>query len=258
LATSDEKRAAVLAVSKNAQEMRDKLGGTSFAFRGYNITNIGRTDELLAHPLYAPIVEEELRFAGDFAAQKLQRPVDLIARVRKREETTLASYSDAVALVMAVEHAHVRILREIFEIDFAEAKSAFGYSLGEVAAVVAGGGLSMADSLNVLLEVSDDCAALAPHVTMGVLFSRGVVLDIDVVRRRCIEITCEGRGVIAISSYLSPNSVLLLGQGSTIDRFADHIKNDFEPKPIFARTNTIGLRCTRRLFGRNTCATVAE
>ena len=30
----------------------------AFAFRGYNVTNLGRTPELLEHPAYGPIVEK--------------------------------------------------------------------------------------------------------------------------------------------------------------------------------------------------------
>jgi [acyl-carrier-protein] S-malonyltransferase len=230
LTQSEDKRAAAAAVSENVETLRNKIGGAAFAFRGYNVTNLGRTDELLAHPLYGPIVKQELDQASQSASRKLGRSVDLLARVRSREETTLETYSDAIALIMGVEQAQIRILREIFDIDFSAAKVAFGYSLGEVAAVVAGGGLSMDASLDVLLEVADDCTSLAPEVTMGVFFSRGEALDVDLMRRLCIEITSQGHGVIAISAYLSPNSVLLLGQGDTVDLFAEHVKKDFEPK----------------------------
>ncbi|MCG8584842.1 MAG: hypothetical protein MI757_09045 [Pirellulales bacterium] len=235
--TSAEKNAAALAVSDNAAALRDKLSSSAFAFRGYNITNIGRSDELLAQPLYQPIMEQELQAAGECASRKLGRAVDLIARVRRREETTLETYSDAVALVMAIEQAQIRILREIYEVDFADAKTAFGYSLGEVAAVVASGCFSMSETLDVLLDVADDCASLAPEVTMGVFFSRGVALDSNHMRQLCIEITSQGDGVIAISSYLSPNSVLLLGQGDTVDRFAEHIQRDFEPKTYLRKND---------------------
>ncbi len=37
------------------------LPATAFAFRGYDRTNLGRTPELLAHPVYGSIVEAALR-----------------------------------------------------------------------------------------------------------------------------------------------------------------------------------------------------
>jgi [acyl-carrier-protein] S-malonyltransferase len=46
----------------------------------------------------------------------------------------------------------------------------------------------------------------------------------------------EGRGVVAISSFLSPNTVLLLGQGDTIDRFAARM-NDVLPDKTYLRKN---------------------
>ena len=41
-----------------------RLDATAFAFRGYNVTNLGRTDELLAHRIYGPLVEAHLREAA--------------------------------------------------------------------------------------------------------------------------------------------------------------------------------------------------
>ncbi len=228
--TTDENNTSTLAESKTAGELRDRIATSAFAFRGYNITNLGRSDELLAHKQYGPILEEVLQQASECAQHALGRAVDLVARVRNREETSLETYSEDIAMIMAIEQAQIRMLRELFEIDFADSKAAFGYSLGEVAAVAASGGVSMTKAIEVLLEVSDDCATLAPDVTMGVLFSRGAALDVDLVRRLCLGINCQGKGVIAISAYLSPNSVLLLGQHDTIDIFKQHIKSDFAPK----------------------------
>ena len=54
-------------------------------------------------------------------------------------------------------------------------------------------------------------AALADDVTMGVLFSRKSALDMAVIKRMCHEIGQPGRGVIGVSTVLSPNAVILLG-----------------------------------------------
>src|SRR5438309_1483599 len=80
------------------------------------------------------------------------RPVDLVARVRDRRETTgLAGFAEDVALIVAVEVAQVRLLGEFFGIPFAGARLAFGYSLGEAAALIAAGVYEMRDLLPVPL-----------------------------------------------------------------------------------------------------------
>jgi [acyl-carrier-protein] S-malonyltransferase len=81
-----------------------------------------------------------------------------------------------------------------------------------------------------------DAAELAQDVCMGVLFSRGADLDHATIERRCLEITSEGQGTIAISSFLAPNTVLLLGQGRTIDRFQETM-HDILPKSVHLKKN---------------------
>jgi [acyl-carrier-protein] S-malonyltransferase len=100
-----------------------------------------------------------------------------------------------------------------------------GYSLGEITALVASGVYRLEHVLTPLLALADDCAELARDVTMGIVFSRGSELDLDAVRRLCLKINQEGRGAIGISAHLSPNSVLLLGQANTVDRFKRQMKD---------------------------------
>ncbi len=78
--------------------------------------------------------------------------------------------------------------------------------------------------------------ALSTGVTLGVLFSRGPLLDLDLVDRLCLEINLAGEGVIGMSSILSPNTVLLLGQRDTMDRFADRMHERF-PARVYLRKN---------------------
>ena len=85
----------------------------------------------------------------------------------------------------------------------------------------------MADLLSIPLALAEDCAALANGVTLGVLFSRGPVLDFDVVRRLCLTLSQQGDGVIDISTYLSPNSLLLMGQNGTYQKFAALVREVF-------------------------------
>jgi len=128
-------------------------------------------------------------------------------------------------------------LQDFFDIRLNRARMIFGYSLGELTAVIAAGVFEMQEALRLPLSVAADCVALAQNVTMGVLFSRGPLLDFEEVKRLCLTITAEGKGVIAISAFLAPNTVLLLGQNGTVDRFADQMQKVF-PARVYLRKNS--------------------
>jgi len=201
------------------QELKDRLSSAVFAFRGYNVTNLGRTGELLKHPRYGPIVRDRLRDASRVCAEVSGRRIDLARRARRGRNTTLKTYDEAIALIMAVEKAHHQILAELFGIEMTAAKFSMGYSLGEVAAVALSGVMRLEEAMTVPLAMAKDSAELAKDVTLGVLFSRGRELPLDLVHKLCLEINQIGEGVIGISAHLAPNSLLLMGQGKTIDRF---------------------------------------
>ena len=205
--------------SSMSNPLQSKISNTAFAFRGYNMTNLGRTPELLAHPAYGPTVRRYLERASESVRRLIGRPVDLVGRVERREEPDLDHYAEAVALVMAVDLAQVQLLQEFHGVAYREAKLAFGYSLGELSAVACGGVFDMAEVMSVPVSMAADCAALAADCVMGVLFSRGPAIDELDVRRLCRQITAEGDGTIGISAILTPNTYLLLGQGSTVARF---------------------------------------
>jgi [acyl-carrier-protein] S-malonyltransferase len=216
--------------------LASRLSTAAFAFRGYNTTNLGRTPELLEHPAYGPTVQRYLDEASATASCLVGRTIDLTARVRRREETTLASYDEAIALIVAVEMAQIDLLAEFFDVHYAKAKMAYGYSLGELAAVVASGLFKLEHALQLPLSVAADAVALTAGVTLGVLFSRGPLLDLDLVEKLCLEINLAGQGVIGMSSILAPNTVLLLGQGSTVDRFGEKMRTAF-PARVYLRKN---------------------
>jgi [acyl-carrier-protein] S-malonyltransferase len=216
--------------------LKDRLSNAAFVFRGYNFTNLGRSTELLAHHAYGPVVEHYLREASTVASEMLGQKIDLVARVERGQETDLDAYGDAIALIISMEQAQLQLLREFFRVDYSRARLSFGYSLGEVGALVASGVMDLKSALHVPLSMVTDCIELARDVTLGVLFSRGPALDADAVFKLCLRINATGKGVIGISSYLAPNSLLLMGQGDTIDRFADLMK-EWLPQKLYLRKN---------------------
>lgn len=220
-----------------ADVLRDRIGKAAFAFRGYNITNLGRSDELLQHPAYGSIVRRYLEEASQIYADVLHKPADLVERVRARRDTDLQSYGEAIALIVAMELAQIELLREFHGIDYTRARLAFGYSLGELAALSCAGVISMAEVLTPPLAMSSDCAALAEGVTLGVVFSRGPALKLDDIYRLCLRINQAGRGVIGVSTVLSPNSVLVLGQDDTVQRFGEMMHETLHPR-VHLRINS--------------------
>lgn len=201
------------------QQLQVALADACFAFRGYNVTNLGRSLELLEHPAYRGLVESRLGEASAAASDILGRPVDLADRVRRGEDTTLATYDEAIALILAMSCAQVDSLSAVHGIDLHGARLLKGYSLGEIGALVCSGRISLADALRVPLSLAADCVALADGVELGVLFSRADVLDQTEVLRVCQEVNLKGQGVVGISANLSPNSYLLMGQRGTLRQF---------------------------------------
>lgn len=210
-------------------QLQDQIRAAAFAFRGYNVTNLGRGPELLAHPAYGAVVEDHLKQAGDVCSGMLGRKIDLVARVRERRETDLDSYGEAIGLVVALELAQIALLEQFHGVRYADAKLAFGYSLGELSALICGGVMPMDEALAPPLAMSPDCADLAHDVKLGVVFSRGPVLDFDAIERLCLRVNQAGRGVMGVSTILSPNSVLVLGQQDTVERFGKRMPELLHP-----------------------------
>lgn len=218
-------------------QLQSRISNAAFTFRGYNTTNLGRSLELLQHPLYGPDVEASLVEHSVIASDLLKHPVDLVERVRQQKETCdLSTYSEDIVLIVAMSMAQLRLLEKYFGILFKDCKLAFGYSLGEPTALAASGVYTVEALLRPLLEMAEDSVALAENVTMGVLFSRGPALDLDAVHKLCIEIGIEGKGIISPSTYLSPNSLLLLGQNDTVQQFCQLMNERFSDK-VYLRTN---------------------
>ncbi|WDI42010.1 hypothetical protein [Bremerella sp. P1] len=201
-----------------ADQITGQLSTTAFVFRGYNVTNLGRTPELLNHPRFGGYAAKRLEQCGQIASDVLHRPIDLLGRVSRAEETDLDTYPDAIALIMAVEMAHVDILEQEYHVQLSKAQYLMGYSLGELTALVAGKCLSLEDALTIPLSLSTDTAKLAPTCTLAVIFCRKTTLSADRVHHLCQEINAEGNGLIGISAILSPNSLIVIGEHETTTR----------------------------------------
>jgi [acyl-carrier-protein] S-malonyltransferase len=209
---------AVACRAVRGADLRARIGTASFAFKGYDVTNLGRSAELLAHPAYGPVVRGRLDEASAISADALHRPFDLAARVAARAPSGLDSFAEDVAMIVAVELAQLDLLEKFFGVDVRGARQSFGYSVGEMAAVVSGGVFALEQILPVPLDCAGDCAALAHDATLGVLFTRGPALALKEVQELCTAVSSEGRGMVGVSTYLSPNTVLVIGQGDTLDR----------------------------------------
>ena len=219
------------------EQLAKGLGKSAFAFRGYNVTNLGRTPELLQHPQYGPIVERHLRTASEICTNVMNTSVDLVERVRLEKEPSLKEYHESIALIVAVELAQIDILKTFFNISLVNANMMYGFSLGELSALTAGGVLTVADTLKIPLMMSKDAADLADNVTLCILFSRsGKRIPRKSVHRLCEEINAEGDGVIGVSTYLAPNSMLLIGQKDTVDRLKER-KAEITTERISVRIN---------------------
>jgi len=207
----------------NAVELAIRIPHASFAFRGYNQTNLGRTAELLAHRAYGDVVRRWLREASLLVRDVSGRPCDLVARVEAGQETSLPDYADALALILAAELAQLELLRKFHGIDFGRCRYLFGYSFGEIGAMAAAGVWDLRAALKIPVALAPDCIALAEGATLGVIFSRAKELCLPELERAIIDVNLEGNGVVGLSTLLSPNSVILAGQGTTLDRVLDKL-----------------------------------
>ncbi len=202
-------------------DLKAQIGTSVLAFRGYNQTNQGRSGELLKHARYGPLMVDALTEAAVVLREATGRRTDLVRRVQKAEPTELSTFAEDIGVVLATSIAQVRIVQQLFEIDITQARFSFGYSLGEISALVCSGVFSLRDVYFPLAAMAEDSATLGRGVTMGIVFSRNAELNVPAVARLCVELTQAGQGAIAISAILAPNTVLVLGQGNTLDRFKE-------------------------------------
>jgi [acyl-carrier-protein] S-malonyltransferase len=215
-------------------DLKKRISGAAIAFRGYDVSNIGRSPELLEHPVYGPIVRTTLEAASALCSEAQGEKVDLVARVLAREPSDLSTFVHDIGTVVAVQIAQIRILEEIFEIPVHQARLSFGHSIGELSALVLGGVFTMEQLLPVPLSLAKDCAELTANTTMGILSVHGATLQIEDVEHLCASISRRGHGLIGPSTYLSPYQVLLLGQHDTLSMLEQEM-HEFLPPGVTLR-----------------------
>lgn len=216
--------------------LEPRIRNAAIVFRGFGVTNLGRSRELLAHPAYGPIVKRSLREVSDIFLQATGTTIDLVTCVREGRMSRLESFPQDVATIVGMEMAQLRILEEVFRVPVTDARLTFGYSIGELSALVMAGMFRLEDLLPVPLRLATDCAQLAGDTTMGVLFTRGPELPLKEVRHLCRRISSRGDGLIGPSSYLAPNTALILGQGNTLSHFEKQM-GDALPERSMLRRN---------------------
>jgi [acyl-carrier-protein] S-malonyltransferase len=215
-------------------DLKKRIGTAALAFRGYDISNLGRSLELLEHKVYGPVVSQVLATTSEVCSEAIGERVDLAAAIRAQTPSTLETFPQDVALIVAIEVAQVRLLEQFFSVPVREAKLSFGYSIGELSAMVYGGVYPLEELLRVPLSMTRDCAELAADTTMGILFTRGPALPPDDVLRLCTAVSSEGSGLIGASAFLSPNTALLIGQGDTLHRLERQMR-EFLPDGVMLR-----------------------
>lgn len=196
----------------------------ALAFRGYNITNLGRTREFLADVRFGEFLRIELEYASKLATDFLGFPVDLVATTREGIDLNETRYGESVAFILAVEFAQFAILRELCGLATERCRLAFGYSLGEIAALVCGGLLPKESAYEIPLRVAGDCHALMANSRLAIVFSKQSSIPSLAIEQICLDITRETGKTVAVSAQLSPNTLLVIGQGDSLDGLAKRIK----------------------------------
>ncbi|MHB1559868.1 MAG: ACP S-malonyltransferase [Isosphaeraceae bacterium] len=210
-------------------ELKQQIGTAAIAFRGYDASNIGRGAELLAHPVYGPVVREMLDRAGGVCADVMKQEVDLAARVAGRARATLDTFVEDTATIVALELAQIRLLEEVFEVPVRDAVLSFGHSIGELSALVLGGVYEMEQLLPIPLALAHDCADLTADTKLGILTSPSGTLEPELVQRLCSAISSRGHGMVGPSTFLSPYQVILLGQADTLDLLEAEMREHLPP-----------------------------
>jgi [acyl-carrier-protein] S-malonyltransferase len=214
--------------------MRERIDRAALAFRGYEVGNFGRSRELIDHPRYGPVVRRVLGQAARICADLCGQSTDLIDYIRAGKSADLKTLPQDNAMIVALEVAQLQVLEELFDVSVGRARLSFGFSTGELAALIVGKVFTLEDVLGVLVPVAADCAELASDASLALLFTKRSELRSLGVERICREVLSEGRGLIGPTAFLSPHAALVVGQGKTLNRL-ESLMRDFLPKDAVLR-----------------------
>src|SRR5512135_388622 len=97
-------------------DLKARIRSSAFAFRGYDIANLGRSREYLEHEVYGPVVARLLEHASALCSEAIKEKVDLADFIRSGKRTALETFPLDIATIVAVEAAQLRLLEECFDI----------------------------------------------------------------------------------------------------------------------------------------------
>ena len=208
---------------------------------------------------YGPIVERRARRGlGDRRRRRSGGRSTWPRGSRRGRRRPWQTFAEDVATIVAMELAQLALLEEFFEVPVREARLSFGYSIGELSAMVVGGVFTLEQLLPDPARLSPTIARRWPPTRRWACSSRGARrCTLEDVQALCTAVSSEGHGLIGPSAYLSPNTVLVIGQGDTLDRLetAD-ARVTCPPRRYSApQAEPAGRRCTRRSSGSGTSRT---
>ena len=236
-------------------DLKARIGTSSLAFRGYDVQNLGRTPELLAHPVYGSTVRRYLDLASAVAADTLHRPFDLAAPVERHEETTLEAFAEDVALIVSMELAQLALLEEFFGIraqarNRPSATASANWRRSSVAACS-----RWKNSYRFRSPAPTTAPRASPPRRRWASSSRGPAVLLKDVQDLCTEVSAEGNGMVGVSSYIAPNTILVIGQGDTLSRLEKALPKRLPGKTMLRRSLIRFRPCTRRSCGSGTFRT---
>lgn len=183
----------------------------AFVFPGQGSQSVGMLDAMFdaraEHPAVAATFDEASAVLGQ----------DLVALVREGPLEALGLTTNTQPLMLA---AGVAMWRAWCDAGGATPVVMAGHSLGEYAALVAAGALTLADALPLVRFRAEAMQAAVPVGTGAMAAILG--LDDDVVRAACAE-AAQGQIVEAVN-FNAPSQVVIAGHREAVDRACDAAK----------------------------------
>src|SRR3954462_5569228 len=142
-------RAARTAREVSGSELTRHIESTALAFRGYDVANLGRSRELLDHERHGPVVARNLEHVSEICSDVIHARANIADHIRAGEKTSLETFPHDIATIVAMELAQLELLGELFAIPIRRTRLTFGYSIGELSALIFGGSFTLESLLPV-------------------------------------------------------------------------------------------------------------